>query len=378
MNILGISAFYHDSAACLVTDGEIIAAVQEERFTRKKHDFEFPIHAINYCLRQGGIGSKDIDYVVFYDKPFVKFERLLLSYFSYSPRGIRSFLKSMPLWLKQKLWLEDLIKKELDYDGKVLFTEHHESHAASCFYPSPFKEAAFITVDGVGEWATTTYGIGKDNTVRILSEIKFPHSLGLLYSAFTYYTGFRVNFGEYKMMGLAPYGEPKYVDLILDKLMHVKDDGSFRLNLKYFDYCAGLTMINKDFEKLFGLSPRKPESPMIQKYMDIARSIQVVTEDVMLKMAKHVHNITKQENLCLAGGVALNCVANGRILRESPFKAIWIQPAASDAGGALGAALQVWYDYLGNKRKVNKAKDFQKASYLGPSYSDSEIEDFLN
>jgi len=378
MNILGISAFYHDSAACLVRDGEIIAAVQEERFTRKKHDFEFPIHAINYCLRQGGIGSKDVDYVVFYDKPFVKFERLLFSYFSYAPFGIRSFLKSMPLWLKQKMWLSDFIKKELDYDGKVLFTEHHESHAASCFYPSPFREAAFITVDGVGEWSTATYGIGKDNTIRILSEIRFPHSLGLLYSAFTYYTGFRVNFGEYKMMGLAPYGEPKYVDLILDKLIHVKEDGSFRLNLRYFDYCTGLTMINKHFEKLFGLPPRKPESAVTQKYMDIARSVQVVTEDVMLKMAKHVYNITKQKNLCLAGGVALNCVANGRILREGPFKAIWIQPAASDAGGALGAALQVWYDYLGNERKVDTAKDSQKASYLGPSYSDSEIEDFLN
>jgi carbamoyltransferase len=378
MNILGISAFYHDSAACLVRDGEIIAAVQEERFTRKKHDFEFPIHAINYCLRQGGIGSKDIDYVVFYEKPFVKFERLLFSYFSYSPLGIRSFLKSMPLWLKQKLWLEDHIKKELDYEGKVLFTEHHESHAASCFYPSPFKEAAFITVDGVGEWATTTYGVGKDNNVRILSEIKFPHSLGLLYSAFTYYTGFRVNSGEYKMMGLAPYGEPKYVDLILDKLIHVKEDGSFRLNMRYFDYCVGLAMINQRFEKLFGLPPRKPESPMAQEYMDIARSAQVATEDIMLKMVKHVHHVTKQENLCLAGGVALNCVANGKILREGPFKTIWIQPAAGDAGGALGAALQVWYQYLGNKRRVSKARDSQRASYLGPSYSDSEIEDFLN
>lgn len=378
MHILGISAFYHDSAACLVVDGDIIAAVQEERFTRKKHDFGFPAQAISYCLREGSLTSEDIDYVVFYDKPFVKFERILLSYLSYAPAGIRSFLKSMPLWLKQKFWLEDLIKKELDYDGRVLFTEHHESHAASCFYPSPFKEAAFITVDGVGEWATTTYGIGKGSTIQILSEINFPHSLGLLYSAFTYYTGFRVNSGEYKMMGLAPYGQPKYVDLILDKLIDLKEDGSFHLNMKYFNYCVGLTMTNKHFEKLFGLPPRAPESPVTQKYMDIARSIQVVTEDILLKMAKHVHNVTKQDNLCLAGGVALNCVANGRILREGPFKAIWIQPAAGDAGGALGAALQVWYDYLGNERKLDKAKDSQRGSYFGPSYSDSEIEDFLN
>ena len=378
MNILGISAFYHDSAACLVIDGDIVAAVQEERFTRKKHDAGFPAQAIGYCLREGNMTSKDIDYVVFYDKPFVKFERILLSYFSYAPAGIRSFLKSMPLWLRQKLWLEDFIKKELDYDGEVLFTEHHESHAASCFYPSPFKEAAFITVDGVGEWATTTYGTGKDNSVNILAEIEFPHSLGLLYSAFTYFTGFKVNSGEYKMMGLAPYGEPKYVDLILERLIDVKDDGSFRLNMRYFNYCAGLTMTSKHFERLFRLPPRKPESPMSQEYMDLARSIQVVTEDILLRMAKHVHNVTKQDNLCLAGGVGLNCVANGRILREGPFKAIWIQPAAGDAGGALGAALQIWYGYLGNKRIVHKTKDSQRGSYLGPSYSHSEIEDFLN
>lgn len=376
--ILGISAFYHDSAACLVKDGDVVAAVQEERFTRKKHDFRFPTQAIDYCLREGEVTSKDIDYIVFYDKPFIKFERILISHISYAPVGINAFLKSMPLWLKHKLWLKDFIKKELDYGGKILFTEHHESHAASCFYPSPFEEAAFITTDGVGEWTTTSYGIGKGNTIEILSEIKFPHSLGLLYSAFTYYTGFRVNFGEYKMMGLAPYGEPKYVDLIYDKLIKVKDDGSFRLNMKYFNYCAGLTMTNGHFHRLFGLPPRKPESKMIQKYMDVARSAQLVTEDILLKMAKHVHTITNQDNLCLAGGVALNCVANGRILRDGPFKSIWIQPAAGDAGGALGAALQVWYDYLGNERKVDGHNDFQKSSYLGPSYSDSEIEDFLH
>lgn len=378
MNILGISAFYHDSAACLVTDGDIIAAVQEERFTRKKHDFGFPLQAINYCLREGGITSNDIDYIVFYDKPFVKFERILLTHISYAPFGINAFLKSMPLWLKQKLWLKDLIKKELEYDGKILFTEHHESHAASCFYPSPFKEAAFITTDGTGEWVTTTYGIGNGNNIKILAEINFPHSLGLLYSAFTYYTGFRVNFGEYKMMGLAPYGEPKYVDLIYNELIKVKDDGSFRLNMKYFNYCVGLTMTNKHFHRLFGAPPRKPESKMTQHYMDVARSAQVVVEEILLKMVRHVHNITNQKNLCLAGGVALNCVANGRILREGPFEAIWIQPAAGDAGGALGAALQVWYDYLGNKRQVDNNDDSQKNSYLGPSYSDKEIESFLN
>ena len=359
-------------------DGDIVAAAQEERFTRKKHDSGFPIHAINYCLREGGVTTENLHYVAFYDKPFTKFERILVTYLSYSPVGIRPFLKSMPMWLRQKLWIKDLIQKELDYAGKILFTEHHESHGASCFYPSPFKEAAFITIDGVGEWATTTYGTGRDNSIQILSEINFPHSLGLLYSAFTYYTGFRVNSGEYKMMGLAPYGEPKYIDLILDKLIDVKEDGSFRLNMKYFNYCAGLTMVNKHFEKLFGLSPRKPESPITQEYMDIARSVQQVLEDILLRMAKHVHNVTGQENLCLAGGVALNCVANGRILREGPFRAIWIQPAAGDAGGALGAALHVWYHYLENKRRVDKAKDFQKGSYLGPSYSDSEIEEFLN
>jgi|TARA_Y100000031_G_scaffold147216_1_gene181989 carbamoyltransferase len=377
MNILGISAFYHDSAACLVRDGDIIAAAQEERFTRKKHDFGFPLQAINYCLREGGITSRDIDHVVFYDKPFVKFERILLTHFSYSPFGFSAFLKSMPLWLKQKLWLRDLIKKELDYDGKILFTEHHESHAASCFYPSPFQEAAFITTDGVGEWTTTSYGVGSGNNIKILAEIKFPHSLGLLYSAFTYYTGFRVNFGEYKLMGLAPYGEPRYVDLIYDEMIKVKNDGSFRLNMKYFDYCVGLTMTNKHFHKLLGAPPRKPESKMTRHYMDAARSAQVVTEEILMKMARHVHNVTNQKNLCLAGGVALNCVANGRILREGPFEAIWIQPAAGDAGGALGAALQVWYDYLSNERQVNKNKDSQKNSCLGPSYSDEGIESFL-
>jgi len=377
MHILGISAFYHDSAACLLKDGEIIAAVQEERFTRQKHDSNFPINAVNYCLKEGKIAVNDLDYVVFYDKPFIKFERLLLTYLANAPFGFRSFVQAMPLWLKEKFWMGDTIKKELDYKGKILFTEHHESHAASCFYPSPFSEAAFLTIDGVGEWTTTSYGIGSGNQIKILSEIKFPHSLGLFYSAFTYFTGFKVNSGEYKMMGLAPYGEPKYVDLILDKIIHVKEDGSFRLNLQYFDYVVGLKMTNKRFEKLFDIPPRKPESPVTQKYMDIARSAQDVTEQIILKMVKHVYNQTGKNNLCLAGGVALNCVANGRVLREAPFKDIWVQPAAGDAGGAIGAALQIWYGYLGNTRDMNLASQLQKASYLGPSYSNEEIEQFI-
>jgi carbamoyltransferase len=375
--ILGISAFYHDSAACLVKDGDIIAAAQEERFTRKKQDFSFPIHAIRYCLQQGKITSKELSFVGFYDKPLLKFERILYTYLTYAPWGIHSFLKAMPLWLKQKLFLKDLIQTELNYAGEIIFTEHHESHAASAFYPSPFERAAILTMDGVGEWATTSYGVGEGSNVNLLAEIKFPHSLGLLYSAFTYYVGFRVNSGEYKLMGLAPYGRPLYVDLIKKELADIKEDGSFRLNMKYFDYCAGLTMTNKRFEKLFGGLPRTSESKFTQRDMDIARSIQDVTEEIMLKMANYVYSVTKQENLCLAGGVALNCVGNGRILRESPFKNIWIQPAAGDAGGALGVALFIWYRYLNNPRTSDNVHDYQKGSYLGPSY-DGVIGEFVS
>lgn len=377
MYILGISAFYHDSAACLVRDGEILSACQEERFTRRKHDYSFPRHAISHCLKESGISGADIDYVVFYEKPLVKFERILETYIAYAPTGIGSFLKAMPLWLKQKLWISDLILRELNYKDKVLFTEHHHAHAASAFFPSPFKESAILTMDGVGEWTTASYGIGQDNNIKLLAEIKFPHSLGLLYSAFTYYIGFRVNSGEYKVMGLAPYGEPRYVDIILKELIDLKEDGSFKLNMKYFNYCAGLTMTNNRFHKLFGGPPRKPETRITQKEMDIARSIQYVTEEIILRMARHVYKETGLRKLCLAGGVALNCVANGRILRELPYENIWIQPAAGDAGGALGAALFVWYQYLGNLRITDGVRDFQKASYLGPSYSDSEIEKYL-
>ena len=375
--ILGISAFYHDSAACLVKDGKIIAAAQEERFTRKKHDLSFPAHAINYCLQEAGITSKELSFVGFYEKPFIKFERLLFTYFTYAPFGIRSFLKAMPIWLKQKIFLKELILKELDYDGEIIFTEHHESHAASAFYPSPFEGAAILTIDGVGEWASSSFGIGKGNVISLLSEIKFPHSLGLLYSAFTYYTGFRVNSGEYKLMGLAPYGEPKYRDLIKKELVDIKEDGSFRLNMRYFNYCAGLTMTNREFHKLFGGPPRKPETEITQKDIDIARSIQEVTEEIMVKMANHVHEVTKKDNLCLAGGVALNCVGNGKILRESKFKQVWIQPAAGDAGGALGVALFIWYRYLNNPRASNNTDDHQNGSYLGPQYDDACIADFL-
>lgn len=377
VNILGISCFYHDSAACLVRDGEIIAAAQEERFTRKKHDFNFPINAIKWCLEKGEIERKDLDFIVFYEKPFIKFERILETFLTYSPSGIRQFIQAMPLWLKQKLWIPELIQRELNYKGKILFTEHHESHAASAFYPSRFKDAAFLTMDGVGEWETASFGIGKDNNIEILYDLKFPHSLGLLYSTFTYYAGFKVNSGEYKLMGLAPYGEPKYADLILRELIDIKEDGSFKMNLKYFGYCSGLRMTNWKFEKLFGGPPRKPETMITQKDMDIAASIQHVTEEIMLKMAKYVHRVTGQDKLCLAGGVALNCVGNGRILRESPFKEIWIQPASGDAGGALGAALLIWHKYLGNKRTLDGKNDSQKASLLGPSYSDDYIEQFL-
>jgi len=377
MNILGISCFYHDSAACLVRDGEIIAAAQEERFTRKKHDFNFPINSINYCLRKADISAKDLNFVIFYDKPFIKFERILETSLTYAPTGIGQFIQAMPLWLKQKLWIPELIKKELGYAGKILFSEHHESHAASAFYPSPFKEAAILTMDGVGEWETASFGVGKDNNIDLQYDLRFPHSLGLLYSTFTYYTGFKVNSGEYKLMGLAPYGEPKYEDLILKELIDLKEDGSFKMNMKYFGYCNGLKMTNRRFEKLFGGASRKPETKITQREMDIAASIQKVTEEIMLRMARHVHKVTGMDKLCLAGGVALNCVGNGRILREGPFKEIWIQPASGDAGGALGAALLAWYKYLGNKRCVDNKKDAQKASLLGPSYRDDYIEKFF-
>lgn len=378
MYILGISAFYHDSAAALIKDGKIIAAAQEERFTRKKHDHNFPTKAIEYCLKEASIKSSNLDYVAFYDKPFLKFERLLETYLAYAPIGIKSFIKAMPLWIKEKLWMKELISRELDFNGKILFPEHHESHAASAFYPSPFQEAAFITMDGVGEWATTSFGIGSGNHLEIIADINFPHSLGLLYSAFTYYTGFKVNSGEYKVMGLAPYGEPKYVDLIYSELIDLKEDGSFKLNMDYFDFAAGLTMTNSKFHKLFGGEPRIPETNLTQKEMDLARSVQDVTEEIVLRMGKFVQIETGQNNLTLAGGVALNCVANGKLLRENIFDEIWIQPAAGDAGGALGAALAVWYKYLDNPRTANGKTDSQDGSYLGPEFSKDEILSFLN
>ena len=376
MNILGISAFYHDSAACLIKDGNIIAAAQEERFTRKKHDQAFPSSAVNYSLENAGLSIGDIDIVAFYEKPFVKFERILETYMSYAPYGIGSFLKAMPLWIKQKLWIKDFINKELGYDGTIIFPEHHESHAAAAFFPSPYQEAAFLTIDGVGEWTTTSYGVGRDNSVSILADIKFPHSLGMLYSAFTYYTGFKVNSAEYKVMGLAPYGESRYKDIILDKLIDLREDGSFRLNMEYFDYPAGLRMTNDKFNSLFGGPPRKPESELTQREMDLARSVQEVTEEVVLRIARHIRKETGQKYLCLAGGVALNCVANGSLLREGIFDDIWIQPASGDAGGALGAALMAWYQYLGNGRTAT-GTDMQSGSYLGPEYSGDEIREFL-
>lgn len=379
MNILGISAFYHDSAASLVQNGKITAAVQEERFSRKKHDHRFPKHAIKYCLKEAGITPEQLDYVAFYDKPWIKFERLLETYLTFAPQGISSFLKSMPLWLKEKLWISDRIKKELPgYEGKIIYPEHHQSHSASAFFPSPFDRAAVITLDAVGEWATASWGTGKGNRIEIKHEMLFPHSLGLLYTAFTYYTGFKVNSGEYKVMGLAPYGKPKYVQTILDNLMDLKEDGSFWLNMKYFNYCQGLTMTSKAFHKLFGGPPRKPETKLTQKEMDLARSIQDVTEEVMLRMARHVRKETGERNLCLAGGVALNCVGNGKILHERIFDNIWIQPAAGDAGGALGAGLFTWYQVLNNKRTVNDdGCDSQIGSYLGPSWTTDEIETWL-
>ncbi len=377
MHILGISCYYHDAAAALVTDGRIVAAAQEERFSRKKHDARFPQHAVAYCLKEGGISIGDVDIVAFYDKPLLKFERILETYLAYAPLGISSFLMSMPLWLKEKLWIPSLIQKELGFDGKILFTEHHESHAASAFFPSPFSRAAFLTMDGVGEWTTTSFGIGDGNRITILGEQSFPHSLGLLYSAFTYFTGFKVNSAEYKVMGLAPYGEPKYVDRIYEHLVDLKEDGSFKMNMKYFDYCAGLRMTNGRFAELFDGPERTPEGKLTQREMDLACSLQVVTEEIMLRQAKHVHGRTGEKNLVLAGGVALNCVGNGRVLREGPFENIWIQPAAGDAGGALGAALFAWYSYEGNQRETGQI-DSQKGSLLGPAFSDSEIDQFLH
>jgi carbamoyltransferase len=375
--ILGISAYYHDSAAALVKDGVIIAAAQEERFTRKKHDAGFPRLAVAYCLKEAGITIQDVTHVAFYDKPFLKLERLLLTYLSYAPFGLLSFLKSMPVWLKEKVFLKDTLMEALGWDSGIIFTEHHESHAASAFFPSPFSDAAFLTMDGVGEWSTTSFGVGEGNRIGLQSEIHFPHSLGLLYSAFTYYCGFRVNSGEYKLMGLAPYGEPKYADLIREKLVDIKDDGSFWLDMSYFNYCVGLTMTSGKFHRLFGRGPRKPETGLSQFDMDMARSIQEVTEEIMLKTARHVREVTGKTRLCLAGGVALNCVGNGKIAREGIFERIWIQPAAGDAGGALGAALFVWYQYLDNPRNVDGQHDLQRGSYLGPGYSGDEIEAFL-
>jgi carbamoyltransferase len=376
--ILGISAFYHDSAAALVVDGEIVAAAQEERWTRKKHDFEFPFHAIDYCLEEAGLRPEELDYVGFYDKPFLKFERILETYLAYAPVGFRSFLKAMPLWLRQKLHLPREIDRGLHggYSKRIVFTEHHESHAASAFLPSPFEEAAILTLDGVGEWATASFGYGRGNEVRLTHELHFPHSLGLLYSAFTYFCGFKVNSGEYKLMGLAPYGEPRYAEEILEELIDLKDDGSFRMDLSYFNYCQGLTMTSRKFDDLFGGPPRKPETPLTQREMDLAASVQRVTEEIMMRAVRRVHAETGMKNLCLAGGVALNCVGNGRILREGPFERIWIQPAAGDAGGALGVALFIWYQLLGNERRVG-APDGQRASLLGPRFSNSEIETFL-
>ena len=379
MNILGISAFYHDSAACLVQDGRIVAAAQEERFTRKKHDFNFPQHAIDYCLSEAGLAPEELDLVAFYDKPLLKFERILETYVSYAPSGFRLFLMGLPLWLKQKLYTPRELDRGLQgkYKGRFAFLAHHESHAASAFFPSPFDEAAILTLDGVGEWATGSIALGRGNQIQMLKELRFPHSLGLLYSAFTYYTGFRVNSGEYKLMGLAPYGEPVYRDLILDKLLDLKLDGSFRLDMSYFGYCNNDVMTSPKFDSLFGGPARRSEGEISQREMDIAASIQVVTEDIVLRIARYAHELTGARNLTLAGGVALNCVANGRILREGPFDDVWIQPAAGDAGGALGAALFVWYQLL-DKPRVAMEGDAQQGSLLGPRYSNAEIRSYLD
>jgi carbamoyltransferase len=379
MNILGISAYYHDSAAALVRDGHIIAAAQEERFTRKKHDYGFPQHAIDYCLREAGIRRSEVDLAVFYDKPLLKFERILETYVSYSPAGFKLFLMGLPLWLKQKLHTPRELRKGLggEYEGRFVFLEHHESHAASAFFPSPFEEAAILTMDGVGEWATGSIGIGRGNRIELREELRFPHSLGLLYSAFTYFTGFKVNSGEYKLMGLAPYGQPIYRDRILSGLLDLKDDGSFRMNMDYFAFCYRDRMTSSKMEELFGGPPRNSESEITQREMDIAASIQAVTEEIVLRIARHAHQVTGMSKLTMAGGVALNCVANGRVLREGPFEDIWIQPAAGDAGGALGAALFAWYQLLDRPRD-NRGKDAQQGSLLGPHYSEEETRAFLD
>jgi carbamoyltransferase len=375
MHILGISAFYHDSAAALLTDGDIVAAVQEERFTRKKHDSGFPRHAIAYCLDAAGISLGDVDHVVFYDKPFLKFERLLETYLACAPNGFRSFRMAIPLWLREKLFQKQLLRDELrkfqpnyDWEKRLLFAEHHQSHAASAFFPSPFDEAVILTMDGVGEWATTSVGIGRGNDLAIFKELHFPHSIGLLYSAFTYYTGFRVNSGEYKVMGLAPYGEPKYAQLILDHLIDLKADGSFRLDQSYFDYCTGLRMTNEKFDDLFGGPPRKPEELLTGRHMDLAASIQAVTEEIVVRLTRGIARETGADNLCLAGGVALNCVANGKVLRDGKFKRIWVQPAAGDAGGALGATLAAYHLHKGQPRATDNRLDRMYGSYLGHLY----------
>jgi carbamoyltransferase len=385
MNILGISAYYHDSAAALLRDGELVAAAQEERFSRKKHDARFPTHATEYCLAEGNVALQEIDYVVFYDKPLVKFDRLLETYLAYAPRGFRSFLAAMPIWLKEKLYLKKLLRDELATIAgckvkelpRLMFTEHHQAHAASAFFPSPFERAAVLCMDGVGEWATASVWLGEGQSLTPQWEIDFPHSLGMLYSAFTYFTGFKVNSGEYKLMGLAPYGEPKYTDRILDKLLDLKDDGTFRLNMRYFNYTTGLTMTNTQFDGLFGGPPRKPESSVTQREMDIASSIQAATEEIVLRLGRTLHDELNVDYLCLAGGVALNCVANGRLLREGPFEDIWIQPAAGDAGGAVGAALAIWHEYLEKPRAVNTT-DTMSGAYLGPRFSKENIRSYLD
>ncbi len=378
-SILGISAFYHDSAAALVVDGKIVAAAQEERFTRKKHDHDFPIKAIEYCLKEAGLRKDQLDYVGFYDKPLLKFERLLETYLAYAPSGFQSFLRAMPVWLRQKLHLPKEMRKALGgaYTKGFVFPEHHESHAASAFFPSPFDEAAIVTLDGVGEWATSSWGVGRGNRLELTHELRFPHSLGLLYSAFTYYCGFKVNSGEYKLMGLAPYGEPKYVDKIFDNILDLKEDGSFHMDMSYFNYCQGLTMTSSKFDELFGRPARPPEGKLDQEHMDLAASIQKVTEDIVLKIGRHIHAETGMKNLCMAGGVALNCVANGRLLREGPFENIWIQPAAGDAGGALGTAMLIWHQLLDNPREA-KAPDLQYGSLLGPQASDDEAKSYFD
>jgi carbamoyltransferase len=383
VHILGISGFYHDSAAALLVDGKIVAAAQEERFTRRKHDPRFPTNASRYCLAEGKVKASDIDHVVFYEKPFLKFERLLETYLSFAPRGFQSFRKAIPIWLKEKLFQKQVLRNHLreidaaiDWEAKLLFADHHQSHAASAFFASPFREASILTLDGVGEWTTTSVGYGRDNTLDLQREINFPHSIGLLYSAFTYYTGFKVNSGEYKVMGLAPYGEPKYAGLILEHLVDLKDDGSFRLNLDYFDYCTGLTMTNRRFDSLFGGKPRDPSERLEQRHMDLAASVQQVTEEIVLRLTRGLAGEGRSENLCLAGGVALNCVANGKILRERTFRNVWVQPAAGDAGGAIGAALAAYYQFLGQPRSA-PAADAMAGGYLGPSFSQSEIADRL-